>query len=108
MLYSPRVMSRGVNITFYQRTLLRTSANQRRHYLKSYNYLVCHTQERVTIRLSVILSLVKMSPCKPMKTQDFHVNLHTLNIFYCHINVWIGHKFHNLETSSPSVNLHKI
>jgi len=26
-----------VNITFYQRTLLGTSANQKRHYLKSYN-----------------------------------------------------------------------
>ena len=26
----------------------------------------------------------------------------TLNIFYCSIrNNWIGHKFHNLETSSP-------
>ena len=29
--------SREVNITFYQRTLLGTSANQKRHYLKSYN-----------------------------------------------------------------------
>jgi hypothetical protein len=26
-----------LNITFYQRTLLGTSANQKRHYLKSYN-----------------------------------------------------------------------
>ena len=32
MLYSQRVI-----ITFYQRTLLGTSANQKRHYLKSYN-----------------------------------------------------------------------
>ena len=29
-------------------------------------------------------------------------NCITLNIFYCSIrNNWIGHKFHNLETSSP-------
>ena len=34
MLYSPRVTSREVITTFYQRTLL---ANQKRHYLKSYN-----------------------------------------------------------------------
>jgi len=39
MLYSPRVTSREVNITFYQRTLLGISANQKRHYLKSYNKL---------------------------------------------------------------------
>ena len=37
MLYSPRVTSRDVNITFYQRTLLGMSANQKRHYLKSFN-----------------------------------------------------------------------
>ena len=37
MLYSPRVTSREVIITFYQRTLLGTSANQKIHYLKSYN-----------------------------------------------------------------------
>jgi predicted SnoaL-like aldol condensation-catalyzing enzyme len=36
MLYSPRVTSREVNITFYQRTLLGTSANQKRYYLKPY------------------------------------------------------------------------
>jgi hypothetical protein len=30
-------MSREVNITIYQRTFLGTSANQKRHYLKSYN-----------------------------------------------------------------------
>ena len=36
MLYSQRVTSREVNITFYQRTLLGTSANQKRH-LKSNN-----------------------------------------------------------------------
>jgi hypothetical protein len=37
MLYSPHVMWHEVNITFYQRTLLWTSANQKRHYLKLYN-----------------------------------------------------------------------
>ena len=37
MLYSLRVTSHEVIITFYQRTLLGTSANQKRHYLKSYN-----------------------------------------------------------------------
>jgi hypothetical protein len=37
MLYSPCVTSHEVIITFYQRTLLGTSANQKRHYLKSYN-----------------------------------------------------------------------
>jgi len=37
MLYSPRVTSREVNIAFDQRMLLGTSANQKRHYLKSYN-----------------------------------------------------------------------
>jgi hypothetical protein len=37
ILYSLCVMSREVIITFYQRTLLGTSANQKRHYLKSYN-----------------------------------------------------------------------
>ena len=45
MLYSPRVTSREVIITFYQRTLLGTSANQKRHYLKSYNnnkYYISH------------------------------------------------------------------
>jgi len=37
MLYSPCVTSREVIITLYQRTLLGTSANQKKHYLKSYN-----------------------------------------------------------------------
>ena len=46
MLYAPRVTLREVNITFYQRTLLGTSANQKIHYLKSYNkcsltYFLC-------------------------------------------------------------------
>jgi hypothetical protein len=36
VIYSPRFTSREVIITFYQRTLLGTSANQKRHYLKSY------------------------------------------------------------------------
>ena len=42
MLYSPRVTSCEVIITFYQRTLLGTSANQKRHYLKSYNNIYYH------------------------------------------------------------------
>jgi len=42
MLYSPSVMSREVNITFYQRTFLGTSANQKRHYLKLYNKYICY------------------------------------------------------------------
>jgi hypothetical protein len=34
-------------------------------------------------------------------TNTIHLIL-TLSIFYCSIrNNWIGHKFHNLETSSP-------
>ena len=37
MLYSPLVTFCMVIITFYQRTLLGASANQKRHYLKSYN-----------------------------------------------------------------------
>jgi hypothetical protein len=37
MLYSLRVTSREVIITFYQRTLLGTLANQKKYYLKSYN-----------------------------------------------------------------------
>jgi hypothetical protein len=36
-LCSPLVTFCALNITFYQRTLLGTSANQKRHYLKSYN-----------------------------------------------------------------------
>ena len=41
MLYSPLVTFCTVIITFYQRTLLGVSANQKRHYLKSYNNNVC-------------------------------------------------------------------
>jgi hypothetical protein len=41
MLYSPLVTFCALNITFYQRTLLGTSANQKRHYLKSYNNIEC-------------------------------------------------------------------
>ena len=37
MLCSTLVTFCALNITFYQRTLLGTSANQKRHYLKSYN-----------------------------------------------------------------------
>ena len=40
MSYSPHIMSHEMNITLYQRTLLGTSANQKRHYLKSYNNIV--------------------------------------------------------------------
>ena len=38
MLYSLCVMLCEMNITLYQRTLLETSANQKRHYLKSSKY----------------------------------------------------------------------
>jgi hypothetical protein len=37
MLCSTLVTFCALNIAFYQRTLLGTSANQKRHYLKSYN-----------------------------------------------------------------------
>ena len=37
MLCSTLVTFCTLNITFYQRTLLGTSANQKKHYLKSYN-----------------------------------------------------------------------
>ena len=40
MLYSPLVTFCAVITTFYQRTLLGASVNQKRHYLKSYNK--CH------------------------------------------------------------------
>jgi len=51
MLYSPRVMSREVNIAFYQRTFLGTSANQKRHYLKSYSNIQLLTFVEVNIRI---------------------------------------------------------
>jgi hypothetical protein len=40
MLYSPHVTSHEMNIKLYQRTLLGTSANHKRHYLNSYNSLL--------------------------------------------------------------------
>ena len=42
MSYSPHFMSREMYITLYQRTLLGTSANQKRHYLKSYIINIIH------------------------------------------------------------------
>ena len=43
MLCSTLVTLCALNITLYQRTFLGTSANQKRHYLKSYNktYFFC-------------------------------------------------------------------
>jgi hypothetical protein len=43
MLNSPRLTSREVNLMLYQRLLLGTSANQKRHYLKSYNKIQLQT-----------------------------------------------------------------
>jgi hypothetical protein len=40
--------------TFYQRTLLGTSANQKRHYLKSYNNIIQRNQDGdLQVRLSL-------------------------------------------------------
>ena len=41
----------ALNITFHQITLLGTSANQKRHYLKSYNNIQLLTCVEVTIRI---------------------------------------------------------
>ena len=57
MLYSPRVMSREVNITFDQRTFLGTSANQKRHYLKSYNNEI-YCWEILIITINSIVSII--------------------------------------------------
>jgi hypothetical protein len=47
MLYSPLVTCCVLNITFYQRTLLVTSANQKLNYLKSYHNIQLMTLDEV-------------------------------------------------------------
>ena len=47
MLYSPLVTFCALNVTLYQRTLLVTSANQKIHYLKSYNNIQLMTLDEV-------------------------------------------------------------
>jgi hypothetical protein len=83
MLYSPRVTSHEVIITFYQRTLLGTSANQKRHYLKSYNNIYYQawyekwswisiynyqTLNRPTLAKQLLNKLTNISECGSLMT----------------------------------------
>jgi len=48
-MFTSRDFLRALNITFYQRTLLGTSANQKRYYLKSYNTLMYYVKMVVVL-----------------------------------------------------------
>ena len=56
------------------------------------------------ISLNVVLNRRRFSIKETWPPRPYSITyaVVTLNIFYCSIlNNWIGHKFHNLETSSP-------
>jgi hypothetical protein len=67
ILFSHLVTFCVLIITFYQRTLLGTSANQKRHYLKSYNKFYCSIN-----KLSISVNTRINQPMEP----DIHLGCH--------------------------------
>jgi hypothetical protein len=87
-------------ITINSRNTNTLTFTSKRKQIKTSNYITNYmSNDRGIITLVCVFGFVFRII---MKEGFYHQLLFTLNIFYCSIrNNWIGHKFHNLETSSP-------
>jgi len=74
---------------FYQRTLQGTSANQKRHYLKSYNNIIYGMNYHSDIQLYFIEYCMRGDPLSALKGNNsckmynFRIKVGNMQMFYC-------------------------